>query len=141
MISSHPRIAAVDYGSRRVGLAITDPLQLFAQPLETLAPAASIQRLADLHAADGLETIVVGWPLTEDGEEAEAVARVRPYIGRLKKALPGVHIETQDERYSSRRAVDGLVAAGVRQKGRRDKSRIDAAAAAIILQDYLDERA
>ena len=74
------------------------------------------------------------------GAEAEAVARVRPYVGRLKKALPGVRVETQDERYSSRRAVDGLVKAGVGRKGRRDKGRIDAAAAAVILQDYLDER-
>jgi putative Holliday junction resolvase len=131
----------VDYGSRRVGLAITDPLQLFAQPLDTLSPAVSIERLVAVHAEDGLEAVVVGWPLTEDGEEAEAVGRVRPYIGRLKKALPGVRIETQDERYSSRRAVHGLVEAGVGRKGRRDKARIDAAAAAIILQDYLDERA
>ena len=137
---THPRIAAVDYGSRRVGLAITDPLQLFAQPLDTLAPAASIDRLVAVHAAEGLEAVVVGWPLTEDGEEAEAVARVRPYIGRLKKALPGVRVETYDERFSSRRAVAGLVASGVGRNGRRDKARIDAAAAAVILQDYLDER-
>ena len=130
----------MDYGSRRVGLAITDPLQMFAQPLDTLPPAASIERLVSVHAEQGLEAVVVGWPLTEAGEEAEAIARVRPYIGRLKKALPGVRIETQDERYSSRRAVDGLVRAGVGRKGRRDKARIDAAAAAVILQDYLDER-
>ena len=140
MPAGYPRIAAVDYGSRRVGLAVTDPLQLFAQPLDTLAPAASIERLAAYHAAEGLEAVVVGWPLTEDGDEAAAVARVRPYIGRLKKALPGVRVETQDERYSSRRAVEGLVRAGVGRKGRRDKGRIDAAAAAVILQDYLDER-
>ncbi|MEO0559997.1 MAG: Holliday junction resolvase RuvX [Bacteroidota bacterium] len=140
-MASHPRIVAVDYGSRRVGLAITDPLQMFAQPLDTLPPAASIERLVAVHAEIGLEAVVVGWPLTEAGGEAEAVARVRPYIGRLKKALPGVPIETQDERYSSRRAVDELVKAGVRRKKRRDKSRIDAAAAAVILQDYLDERA
>ena len=132
---------AVDYGSRRVGLAITDPLQMFAQPLDTLPPAASIERLVAVHASEGLEIVVVGWPLTESGEEAEAVARVRPYIGRLKKALPGVRIETQDERYSSRRAVDRLVEAGVGRKRRRDKGRIDAAAAAVILQDFLDDRA
>ena len=131
----------MDYGSRRVGLAITDPLQLFAQPLDTLRPAASIERLVGVHAEQGLEAVVVGWPLTESGDEAKAVARVRPYIGRLKKALPGVRIEIQDERFSSRRAVDGLVKAGVSRKGRRDKARIDAAAAAVILQDYLDERA
>lgn len=141
MSASPPRIAAVDYGRRRVGLAITDPLRMFAQPLDTLSPAASIERLVALHAAEGLEAVVVGWPLTEEGEEGEAVARVRPYIGRLRKALPGVRIETQDERYSSRRAVEGLIEAGVSRKGRRDKARIDAAAAAVILQDYLDERA
>ncbi|GAB5537711.1 MAG: Holliday junction resolvase RuvX [Rubricoccaceae bacterium] len=140
MTDSHPRIVAVDYGSRRVGLAISDPLQMFAQPLDTLPPAASIERLVAVHTTQSLEAIVVGWPLTESGEEAEAIARVRPYIGRLKKALPDVRIETQDERYSSRRAVDGLVQAGVGKKGRRDKARIDAAAAAVILQDYLDER-
>ncbi|MDX1420449.1 MAG: Holliday junction resolvase RuvX [Rubricoccaceae bacterium] len=137
-----PRIAAVDHGTRRVGLAVTDPFRLFAQPLGTFSPAEAVAELQALHAHHPLAAIVVGWPLTEMGEEGVATRRVTPYIGRLRNALPGVPVVTQDERYTSRRAVDALVEAGVRQGARRrakQTGRLDAAAAALILQDFLDE--
>ncbi len=136
---ARPRLAAVDYGTRRVGLAVTDPLGLFAHPLGTFAPSEAVDRLRALRDTDGLALVVVGWPLTVDGEEGEAVARVRPYLNRLRKALRGVEVVTYDERDSSSRATAHLVASGVRHVARRDPGRIDAAAAAVILQDYLDE--
>lgn len=140
MASSSPvRIAGVDYGNRRVGLALTDPLALFAQPVGTFAPGEALTRLTALHAEHGLAAVVVGWPLEADDSEGRAVDRVRPFVGRLKKCLPGVRVELQDERDTSRRAVAALVEAGVPRGARRQKERVDAAAAVLILTDWLDD--
>ena len=133
------RIAAVDYGARRVGLAMTDPLRMFAQPIGAFSPDDALAHLVELHAAEGIETVVVGWPLTESGEEGKATRRVEPYLGRLKNTLRDVKVVRQDERHTSRRAAEALVVAGVRKKARRQKGRLDAAAAVLILQDYLDD--
>ena len=119
---------------------MTDPLRLFAQPVGTFAPGEALVAVARLHADHGLEAVAVGWPLDEDGGEGEAVARIRPFLGRLKKALPGVRVDLQDETGSSRRALDALVAGGAR-RARRERGRIDAAAACVILEDYLREGA
>lgn len=138
--SDRPRLVGIDYGSRRVGIAVADPLGLFARPLGTYAPGEALDVLARLGAEAGIEAAVVGWPLLDDGAEGKAVDRVRPFIGRLKKAVPGVRVELQDERDSSRRAMESLVEAGVPRGKRREKARLDAAAACVILQDWLDER-
>ena len=134
-----PRIAAVDYGAKRVGLAMTDPLRMFAQPIGAFSPDDALTRLVELHATEGIETVVVGWPLMESGEAGKATRRVEPYFGRLKNTLRDVSVVRQDERHTSRRAAEALVAAGVRKKARRKKGRLDAVAAVLILQDYLDE--
>jgi putative Holliday junction resolvase len=139
MLPSQPRIAAVDYGTKRVGLAVADPLRLFAQPLGTYPPDDAVEQLRALHRTDGLEALVVGWPLTPEGEEGAAVERVRPFFNRLRNAFPGVDLVAWDERFSSARAKEAIRAAGAGRKARRDKGRVDRAAAAIILQEYLDE--
>lgn len=133
-----PRIAAVDYGTKRVGLALADPLRLFSRPLGTYSPDVAVRELEHVHAQEGLACIVVGWPLQLDGQEGEATAFVQPYINRLKRAFPGVEIVKWDERYTSEMAKQLLYTAGVKRKARREKGRIDAAAAAILLQSYLD---
>lgn len=138
-----PRIVAVDHGTRHVGLAVTDPLRLFARPLGTYAPAEAVAEIQALHAREPLALIVVGWPLTEDGEEGTQTRRVMPYLGRLRNALPEVPVVTQDERYTSRRAEQALAEAGVGRAKRaqaKRRGRLDAAAAAFILQDYLEEK-
>jgi putative Holliday junction resolvase len=129
----------VDYGTKRVGLAVADPLRLFAQPLGTYPPDEAVERLRALHRTDGLETLVVGWPYTPDGEEGAAVERVRPFFNRLRNAFPGVELVAWDERFSSTRAKEAIRAAGAGRKARRDRERVDRAAAAVILQEYLDE--
>lgn len=134
-----PRVAGVDYGTRRVGIALADPLRLFARPVGTFAPGAALAELARLADEEGVGVVVVGWPLLDDGTEGRAVGRVRPFIGRLKKAAPGVEVVLQDERDSSRRAMADLVAAGVPRGRRRQRGTLDAAAACVILQDWLDE--
>lgn len=124
-----------------MGLAVTDPLRLFARTVGTFPPPVALAELQKLHHTDGIETVVVGWPLTESGEEGEAVARTKPFITRLRKALPGVEVQVQDERYSTKRAQAALLAQGVSRKRRRKaEGRVDAAAAAVILQDWLAEK-
>ncbi len=118
---------------------MTDPLRLFAQPIGAFNQDQAVAELRRLHADLGIEQIVVGWPLTPDGEESRATERAQQYVNRLKNAFPGIPIYTHDERSSSRRATAALVQAGVKRKARNHKERIDAAAAAIILQDFLDE--
>ncbi len=135
-----PRAAGVDYGARRVGVALADPLRLTTRPVGTFAPGEALAELARLVEEEGVGVIVVGWPLTDDGAEGHAVDRVRPFVGRLRKAAPGAEVVLQDERESSRRALRGLVEAGVPKKRRRRKGTLDAAAACVILQDWLDEQ-
>lgn len=139
MLAPSPRVVAVDYGTKRVGLAVADPLRLFAQPFGTFPPEEALAALRRLHAEEGLAAIVVGWPLTPEGEEGAAVERVRPFFNRLRKVFPGVEVVAWDERFSSRRAAEAIRAAGARKMARRDKARVDRAAAAVILQEYLDE--
>ena len=135
-----PRLVAVDYGTKRVGLAVADPLRLFAQPFGTFAPDEAVEALRALHRDEGIETIVVGWPLTPEGEEGAATRRVEPYFNRLRNAFPGVEVVRWDERFSSARAKEAIRAAGAGRKARRDKGRVDRAAAAVVLQEYLDEQ-
>ncbi len=136
-----PRLVAVDYGTKRVGLALADPLRMFARPHGAFSPGAAVEELRRIHAEEGIETIVVGWPLTLEGEEGAATERVQQYINRLRNALPaGIRIVKRDERLTSEMAKDALREAGARRTGRyeEDRGRVDAAAAALILQDYLD---
>lgn len=133
------RIIGIDYGTKRVGLAMADPFRMFAQPIGTFTPTDALAELLRIHRDIGIELIVIGWPLGLDDEESAITQRVQEYINRLGKKLKGVPTVKYDERYSSRRASEALVNAGVKQKARRKKGRLDMAAAAIILQDYLDE--
>lgn len=135
---TRPRVVAVDVGTKRVGIAVADPLQLFAQPYGTYDPDAALQTLQSMADGKGIDTIVVGWPLTEDGEEGEATEMVEAFIERIDDVLGPTDVVRRDERYTSEMAKDLLRRAGVKQPGRHDKGRVDAAAAAVILQDYLD---
>jgi len=136
-----PRIVAVDYGTKRVGIALADPLRMFAQPHGTFTQRKAVDELKRLHAEEGLETIVIGWPLTLEGEKGKATDRVQQYINRLRNALPGdIQVVKRDERFTSEMAKDAIRQFGVKRAGhpKDDKGRVDAAAAALILQDYLD---
>jgi putative Holliday junction resolvase len=111
---------------------------MFAQPYGTYSPSEAEQALAKLQAEHGLATIVVGWPVMPDGEEGSATAFVRPFIGRLRTLFPSVEVVQWDEVFTSKLAEQAIRASGARRKARRDKARVDAAAAAVILQEYLD---
>jgi len=138
-MSPSGRIVGVDYGTKRVGLAKSDPLGMFAQPVGTYSPTEALDVLSDIHAADSIHTFVIGWPLEEDGSHGKMIKLVTEYINRIRKQFPGVEIVRRDERFTSERAKE-LIRTGERPSMRKTgRSRIDVAAAGIILQEYLDE--
>ncbi|MFT5143608.1 MAG: putative Holliday junction resolvase [Rhodothermales bacterium] len=110
---------------------MTDPLKMFVQPVGAFEPNTAIGELKRLHAEFGVEMAVVGWPLTEEGKEGPATKMVNVFIRRIRKAIPGVKIFRQDERYTSEEARSRLTGASAR-------GRVDTMAAGIILQEYLD---
>lgn len=128
----------VDVGTKRVGIAVSDPLHLFAKPRDTYAPEEALEALESIEDAEGIDLVVVGWPLTEEGEEGEATEMVQAFVEDIVDVLEEVEVARRDERYTSEMAKDLLRRAGVSQPGRYDKGRVDAAAAAVILQGYLD---
>ncbi len=134
------RCVGVDYGTKRVGIAVSDPLWMFAQPHGTYSPRDALQQLRAIESEDGVAVAIVGWPLLPDGSEGRATEAVSAFIRRLKKAIPTVVIVKWDERYTSEVARDRIREAGPRSRWKGTKGRVDAAAASIILQEYLDER-
>lgn len=138
-MSPSGRIVGVDYGTKRVGLAKSDPLGMFAQPVGTYTPTEALDILAEMDGTDSIRTVVIGWPLEEDGSHGKMIKLVSEYINRIRKRFPEVDIVRRDERYSSERAKE-LIRSGERPSLRKTgRSRIDVAAAGIILQEYLDE--
>lgn len=132
------RILAVDLGSKRIGLAITDPLRMIASPFKTLHYRSEKQLVADLLVvieANAVETVVIGLPLHEDGRESEGSTRSRTFAAKLNRR--GVDTVLWDERYTSRDAEESLRRCGLDR--RRALSKIDSIAASYILEDYLSE--
>ncbi|WP_234569752.1 Holliday junction resolvase RuvX [Rhodohalobacter sp. 614A] len=133
------RVLGVDVGSKRVGLARTDLLRTNANPFGTFAPDESIIEIERQVKSEGpIKAIVVGWPLTPQGDPTDATELVENYINTLKNKFRDVKIYTMDERYSSRQAQKLMVDAGVPKMKRRQKGRVDQAAAALILQQFLE---
>lgn len=136
-----PRILGVDYGERRIGLAVSDPSATIAQPLPTLQRRAGkrppVQAVADLARAWEAEAVVVGLPLTLDGDESEWTREVRGFGDRLAERT-GLPVHFVDERMTSVRAERAVRSLGLRRAEREDKRRVDAAAAVLILQAFLD---
>lgn len=139
-LDSRARIVGLDVGTKRVGLAVADPLRLFAQAEGTYTPEEALEALQELDADEGIDVVVVGWPLTEEGEEGEATEMVEAFVEQVVDCVDVSSVVRQDERFTSEMAKDLLRRAGVQQPGRYDKGRVDAAAAAVILQDYLNAR-
>lgn len=134
------RIIGIDYGSARTGLAVSDPLQIFASALETLPSAKIIEYLQKYAASETITTFVVGWPLNLNGEPAQTAPEVEKFIEKLRKAFPGVPIELEDERFTSVLAHRAMIDGGMKASRRRDKKEVDKISAAIILQSYLDRK-
>lgn len=133
------RILSVDYGKKRTGLAVTDPLQIIAGGLSTIETKDLFDFLSAYVVREGVERIVIGKPIQPDGSASENLARVENFVNRWRKARPGVPIEYYDERFTSVLAHRAILESGVKKKARREnKGLVDEVSATIILQDYMN---
>lgn len=132
------RILSVDYGKIRTGLAVTDPLQIIANGLVTVATSKLFDFLKDYIAKEEVERIVIGRPVQLNEQPSENLARVGQFVNRWKKEIPHIPIEYYDERFTSVLAQQTILASGVKKKTRKeDKGLVDEISATIILQDYM----
>jgi putative Holliday junction resolvase len=134
------RILAIDFGTKRVGLAVTDPLRIIASPLETVHAKDVIQYIKDYDATEGIDEIVLGMPKKLDGTSTNATQHVQNFHKNLKKQFPEKPVYLHDERFTSKIALDAMIAAGSKKKDRREKGNIDKVSAAVILQSYLESK-
>ncbi len=134
------RILALDYGLKRTGLAVTDPLQIIATPLETVLTADLLEFLKIYEKQEDIAEFVVGFPTNLNNEATDATQAVQEFVKTLEKTFPGKKISLEDERFTSKMALDSMIAAGSKKKDRREKGNIDKVSATIILQSYLDKK-
>lgn len=132
------RLLAIDYGRKRCGIAVTDPLRIVATALATVPSAELTRYIKDYVAANEVDRIVVGLPTTMSGEPSESMRYITPAITRLRRELPGMEIVMWDERFTSTLAHRAMIEGGFNRSTRRDKGAIDRMAAVIILNSYLD---
>lgn len=131
------RILGIDYGTKRTGIATTDPLQLFASGLTTVATADLLDWLQTYLSEENVEKIVVGEPLYPDGNPAQIHHLVIGFTRKLRKLFPGLEVVLHDERFTSEEAKAVIRQSGAKRKKRRDKALVDQVSAALILKDYL----
>ena len=135
------RILAIDYGRRRCGLAVTDPLRIVATALATIPPVELVSFIKEYMSREVVDEIVVGLPTTMRGEPSDSMRYITPAMGRLCKEFPGMKFTMWDERFPSTLAHRAMLDAGVKKSDRRDKGAIDRMAAVIILNSYLSSSA
>ena len=135
-----PRILSIDYGKKRTGLAVTDPLQIIAGGLATVSTSSLFEWLQQYMAKEQVERIIIGEPRQPNGQPSENLARVQQFVNRWRKAVPDVPIEYFDERFTSVLAHQAMRDGGLKKKTRQDKALVDEISATIILQDYLRSR-
>ena len=132
-----PRILSIDYGKKRTGLAVTDPLKIIAGGLATVLTHELFQFLHDYTQKEQVELIIIGEPKQPNGLPSENLARVQQFVNRWRKAMPQIPIEYFDERYTSVLAHRAMIDGGMKKSDRRNKEIVDTIAASIILNDYL----
>lgn len=135
------RILAIDYGKKRTGLAVSDPLRIIANGLCTVDTASLPEFIADYLSKEQVDTIVVGHPRQMNGDDSENMRRIEPFVNRLRKLYPTIKIEYYDERFTSVIAQRTILDCGVGKRERRDnKGLVDRVAATIILEDYMNHK-
>ena len=134
------RILSIDYGKKRTGLAVTDPLQIIPGGLATVATSELFDFLKQYIAKEPVERIVIGEPRQPNGQPSENLARVQQFVNRWRKAVPDVPIEFFDERFTSVLAHRAMIDSGLGKKARQNKALVDEISATIILQDYMSSR-
>lgn len=132
-----PRIMAIDYGLKRTGIAVTDPLQIIASGLTTVESPKLIAFLKDYFKKEVVELLLVGWPTNWDDTDTHGTPLVRELLLRLQKEFPAIPLLTVDERYTSKMASRAMIDMGMKKKQRQNKALVDEIAATIMLQEYL----
>jgi len=135
------RIIGIDYGHKRTGIAVTDPMQIIASGLETIA-SNELEKWLDCYiSAEQVERIVVGCPIMLDGSQSDTMTYyINPLINKLKQKFPDLVIDVYDERFTSKMAVRAMIDGGMKKKDRRNKANIDKISATIMLQGYLEKQ-
>ncbi len=134
------RILAIDYGRKRVGIAVTDELKMIANSLTTVHSKDIITFLKDYTEKESVECFVIGEPKQMNGKLSESEKFIKPFIKLLKKKFPDIKIERFDERFTSKIAVRTMIDAGIKKKDRQNKALIDSISATLILQSYLESK-
>ncbi|MBR5492825.1 MAG: Holliday junction resolvase RuvX [Alistipes sp.] len=132
------RIIAIDYGTKRTGLAVTDPLRIIANALETVETKQLEKYLADYFSKNDVDVIVLGKPSQMNGQPSETMRYIEPLAGRLRHAYPDKQVVLYDERFTSVMAHRTILESGIGKMARRDKALVDRISATIILQSYMD---
>ncbi len=132
-----PRILAIDYGLKRTGLAVTDPLKIIATGLTTVESPRLFPFLKEYFQNEEVELILIGEPKNLDDSDTHASAAVRKIIERLKREFPAIHVQTIDERFTSKMASRAMIEMGLKKKQRQNKALVDEIAATIMLQEFL----
>jgi putative Holliday junction resolvase len=134
------RLLGLDYGRKRVGVAVTDPERIIASGRETVSAHEIRSYLKKYLSVEKVDEVVVGYPRTLQNKPSEAVTYIHPFLDWFRKEFPGIPLVLYDERFTSKMAEDAIIRSGVPKTLRRDKSLVDKISAALILQSYLDSR-
>lgn len=134
------RILSIDYGKKRTGIAVSDPLQIIANGLTTVETSKLEDFLKEYLQKESVSTIVVGLPKQMNNEASENMKRVEPFVNRLRKLYPDISVEYYDERFSSKMAHQTMLDGGLKKKDRQNKALVDEISATIILQGYMESR-
>lgn len=134
------RILAIDYGKKRTGIAVTDPLQIIANGLTTVPTHQLMDFLLNYVRQETVERIVIGHPKQMNNEDSENMKNIVPFMNRLKKKLPDIPVELFDERFTSVLAHQAMLAGGLKKKDRQNKALVDEISATIILQSYMESK-
>lgn len=134
------RILAIDYGRKRVGLAVTDPLKIIANRLTTVSSHEIFDFLTAYFIKEPVELVVVGYPTTMKNEPSESIRYINPFLKQFQKKFPDVKLELVDERFTSKMAFQTMIDGGLKKKDRQNKALVDGISATIILQFYLEQQ-
>ena len=129
----------IDYGRKRIGIAVTDPLNIFASPLKTVPGHEFDSFLEEYLKTEVIDAFIIGYPVQLNNQPSDAVKYIDPFIRKLEKSFPGIPVHRIDERFTSKMALKAMIEGGLKRNARRDKSTIDRTSAAIILQSFLDK--
>lgn len=134
------RLVAIDFGQKRAGIAVTDPLKMIATGLTTVKAVEAIQFLTDYCKKEEVEAFIVGHARQMDNTDSQSMEFIRPFVKKLKKHFPHLPVHMVDERFTSKIAQQAMIDGGLKKKKRQDKALVDTISATLILQSFMEQR-